>query len=105
MSEVKQHIRSLEAGSSTRSNLDQAEDLLAEHGPIRGDLDNVTELLESSHDIKACDPENGRTRAIFAALLNHPQTLELLLNQDASITQDRDGRTALHFAASEGSCK
>jgi ankyrin repeat protein len=92
--------------SSTRSDLDQAEDLLAEYGPIRGDLDNVTELLESSHDFEACDPENGRTRAIFAAFLNHPQILELLLNQDASITpQDRDGRTALHFAASEGSCK
>jgi hypothetical protein len=73
---------------------------------IRGDYMNVAELLEIGHDIDACDPVNGRTGAIFASLLNHFQILELLLNRGANITaKDRDGRTALHFAASEGSCK
>jgi hypothetical protein len=73
---------------------------------IRGDYMNVVELLETGNDIDACDPVNGRTGAIFASLLNRFQILELLLNRGANITaKDRDGRTALHFAASEGSCQ
>jgi ankyrin repeat protein len=73
---------------------------------IRGDLEKVTELLDAGHDINSRHPENGRTGAIFAALLNHSKVLELLLDRGASVGAcDLDGRTALHFSASEGFCK
>jgi hypothetical protein len=73
---------------------------------IRGDVEKTTELLDSGHDIESRHPENKRTAAMFATLLNHSEILELLLERGASVTaEDRHRRTALHFAASEGNCE
>jgi ankyrin repeat protein len=73
---------------------------------IRGSLEEVTDLLDNGYDIEGLEPENKRTGLMFAALLNHAEVLQLLLYRGANTAvQDRNGRTALHFAVSEGSCK
>ena len=72
---------------------------------IRGDLEEVTDLLDNGCDIETVEPENERTGLMYAAMLNHSEILQLLLDRGADIAaQDRVGRTALHFAASEGFC-
>jgi hypothetical protein len=72
---------------------------------IRGDLEEVTDLLDNGCDIETVEPENERTGLMYAAMLNHSEILQLLLERGANIAaQERDERTALHFAASEGSC-
>jgi hypothetical protein len=61
---------------------------------IKGDATAVTILLER---------ENG---LMLAALLNHYRVLEAFLHKGADIAaQDKNRRTALHFAAAEGHCK
>jgi ankyrin repeat protein len=72
---------------------------------IRGDLEEVTDLLDNGCDIETVEPENERTGLMYAAMLNYSEILQLLLDRGADITA-RDGarRMALHFAASEGSC-
>ena len=73
---------------------------------IRGDLERVTSYLDAGHDVDSRHPKNDRTGAMFAAFLNHSKVLLLLLKRGANVAAaDCDGRTALHFAASEGSCK
>jgi hypothetical protein len=73
---------------------------------IRADLRQVTDLLDHGYDIETQEPENNRTGLMFAALLNYSEILQLLLDRGANIAvRDKSGRTALHFAASEGSCK
>ena len=72
---------------------------------IKGDATAVTILLESGFDVATMEEENGRTGLMLAALLNHYRVLEAFLHKGADIAaQDRVGRTALHFAASEGFC-
>jgi len=72
---------------------------------IRGDLEEVTDLLDNGCDIETVEPENRRTGLMYAAILNHSEILQLLLDRGADIAaKDRAFRTALHFAASEGSC-
>jgi ankyrin repeat protein len=73
---------------------------------ISGDYEKATELLDNGCDIETFDAENRRTALIFAALLGRPRTLKLLLDRGANTAaQDNLGRTALHVAASEGSCE
>ncbi len=72
---------------------------------IRGDLEEITNLLDNGCDIETVEPENERTGLMYAAILNYSEILQLLLDRGANIAAgDRHGRTALHFAASEGSC-
>lgn len=72
---------------------------------IRGDLEEVTDLLDNGCDIETVEPENERNGLMYAAILNHSEIMQLLLDRGANIAaQDRADRTALHFAASEGSC-
>jgi ankyrin repeat protein len=72
---------------------------------IRGSLQKVTELLDSGHEPDCRHPSNDRTGVIFAAMLSHHNILALLLDRGASISaKDKQKRTALHYAASEG-CK
>jgi ankyrin repeat protein len=72
---------------------------------IRGDLELVTDLLDNECDIETLEPKNKRTGLMFAALLDYPEILQLLLDRGANIAAgDRARRTALHFAASEGAC-
>ncbi len=72
---------------------------------IRGDLEEVTVLLDNGCDIETVEPENKRTGLMYAAILNHSEILQLLLDRGANIAaEDAAWRTALHFAASEGSC-
>ncbi len=62
-------------------------------------------LLDSGRDVDSRQPENGRTGAISTALLDHSKCLEIILERGASVAaNDKDGRTALHFTASEGFC-
>ncbi|PMD67380.1 uncharacterized protein K444DRAFT_14718 [Hyaloscypha bicolor E] len=73
---------------------------------IRGDLEKISNYLDAGHDVDSRHPKNDRTGAMFAAFLNHSKVLSLLLKRGANAAAiDCDGRTALHFAASEGSCK
>jgi ankyrin repeat protein len=72
---------------------------------VRGDLEDVTDLLDNGYDIETVEPENRRTGLMYAAILNHSEILQLLLDRGVNIpARDRAKRTALHFAASEGSC-
>jgi hypothetical protein len=72
---------------------------------ITGDLEEVTDLLDNGCDIETVEPQNRRTGLMYAAILNHSEILQLLLDRGANIAaQDRAERTALHFAALEGSC-
>jgi hypothetical protein len=73
---------------------------------IRGDPEKVTNYLDAGHDVDSRHPKKDRTGAMFAAFLNHYKVLSLLLKKGANVAAiDCDGRTALHFAASEGSRK
>jgi len=73
---------------------------------IKGDATAVTILLESGFDVATMEEENGRTGLMLAALLNHYRVLEAFLHKGADIAaQDKNRRTALHYAAAEGHCK
>jgi ankyrin repeat protein len=73
------------------------------HAVYRGDIEEVKLLVSADNDIEARHPRNGGTAAIVAALLGDSEILEILLNSGASVAAtDRFCRTALHYAASEG---
>ncbi|KAF8866240.1 ankyrin, partial [Acephala macrosclerotiorum] len=69
----------------------------------KGDLVNVTALLDAGGNIESCD-QNRRTSLILAAYHGHDELLKFLLERGANVDAiDVDKRTALHYAASEGS--
>ena len=70
---------------------------------MKRDLESIEALMKSSHDLEVCHPLNKRTAAIVAAKLGYDDVLEAVLDAGADTSvQDRDGRTALHHAGSEG---
>lgn len=100
--------------ATSEFNVDPIDDQAVNDEPVpklisavmRGDLERIIELLDCAHDIESFHPENRRTGVIFATFLDYFDVLKCLLERGANIAaQDKDGRTALHFAASEGTCK
>lgn len=72
---------------------------------IAGDVTTVIDLLESSYHVDD-EHDNGRTGLMWAALVNDFKVLQVFLDRGANTAaQDIYGRTALHFAAAEGSCE
>jgi len=70
---------------------------------MRNNFEEAKMLLEYGSDVNAVHPSTGRTGAILATIYGHYDILKLFLDHEASIDDmDKEHRTALHYAASEG---
>ena len=69
----------------------------------RGDVAEITRLLDAGADIQARSDEGGLTPLHLAAQEGHPAAITTLLDRGANIQARADeyGTTALHLAAQE----
>lgn len=68
-------------------------------------VQDITQVLDMGHEPDCRHPDNKGTGLIFAAMQSNHIVLRLLLDRGASISaEDKQKRTALHYAAS-GDCK
>lgn len=62
------------------------------------DIDKLQDLIELGVDVNAVD-EHGKTALIEAAYNGHIDAVKLLINNGANVNADKEGQTALVFAA------